>query len=365
MPENRPRVARGRGQSERMSTTVPDARMWRAFLERDPDFDGLFLVGVSSTRIFCRPTCPARRPRRENVQFFPRAEEAQRAGYRACKRCHPLEEAPALVRRLRALVEGSRGRRIGEKQLAALGIEPSTARRQFQRHFGQSFQAWQRAQRLGDGLHSVRAGASVIEAQQESGFESASGFRAAMERHFGTTPSRAAGARVLHTQWLDSPLGTLLLAADEQGLRLVEFAVEERLEREIVELREELGAVLAPGRNAMLAAARSQLREYFAGKRTHFELELAPIGSEFERRVWSELGRIPFGETRSYAEIAERIGRAGAQRAVGTANGRNRLAIVIPCHRVIRGDGELSGYGGGVARKRWLIDHERRGRTAR
>ena len=341
-----------------MTTT---ARMWRAFLERDAGFDGSFLVGVTSTRIFCRPTCPARRPKRENVEFFARADEAQRAGFRACKRCRPLEDSPALVRRLRTLVERSPGRRIGEKQLAQLGIEPSTARRQFQRQFGQSFQAWQRAQRLGDGLATMKNGARVIEAQQASGFESASGFRAAIERQFGASPSHAADSRVLHTRWVESPLGTMLLAADEAGLRLVEFAVEKRLAREI----QELDAVLVPGRTKLLAAAERQLAEYFAGERTRFDLELAPLGTEFERRVWSELGRIPFGETRSYGEVAERIGRAGAQRAVGTANGRNKLAIVIPCHRVIRGDGELSGYGGGVARKRWLLDHERRGRTAR
>jgi AraC family transcriptional regulator of adaptative response/methylated-DNA-[protein]-cysteine methyltransferase len=356
-----------------MSTTTPDARMWRAFLERDPDFDGLFLVAVRSTGIFCRPTCPARRPKRENVEFFGRADEAQGAGYRACKRCRPLGDPLILVRRLRGLVESSRGQRIGEKQLARLGIDPSTARRQFQRHFGQSFQSWQRAQRLGAGLHAVRRGARVIEAQLGSGFESASGFRAAMERHFGEAPARASRVRTLSTHWVESPLGTLLLAADEDGLRLVEFAVEQRLEREIAQLREALGVVLVPGRNRHLAAAEAQLAEYFAGQRTRFELELAPVGTEFELRVWSELGRIPFAETRSYAEIAARIGRAGAQRAVGTANGRNRLALVIPCHRVIRGDGELSGYGGGVARKRWLLEHERRvhspgagrGRTAR
>jgi AraC family transcriptional regulator of adaptative response/methylated-DNA-[protein]-cysteine methyltransferase len=337
--------------------------MWRAFLERDAGFDGLFLVAVRSTRIFCRPTCPARRPKRENVEFFPRAEEAQRAGYRACKRCRPLEDTPALVRRLHGLVEG--GARVGDKQLRQLGIEPSTARRVFQRRFGQSFQAWQRAQRLGAGLARVRSGARVIEAQLASGFESASGFRSAVERHFGEPPSRATGLRVLSTRWVESPLGTLLLAADEQGLRLLEFAVEQRLEREIAELREELGAVLVPGSTGLLGAAERQLAEYFAGSRTRFDLALAPLGTDFERSVWSELGLIPYGETRSYAQIAEGIGRAGAQRAVGTANGRNRLAIVIPCHRVIRGDGELSGYGGGVQRKRWLLDHERRGRTAR
>ena len=350
-----------------MSTNLlpAPARMWRAFLERDPDFDGLFFVAVRSTRIFCRPTCPARRPRRENVEFFPRADEAQRAGFRACKRCHPLEDAPALLRRLRGLVERSGGQRIGEKQLLQLGIEPSTARRQFQRHLGQSFQAWQRAQRLAAGLSSVRRGSRVIEGQLASGFESASGFRAAIERHFGATPARANGLRVLSTRWVESPLGTLLLAGDEQGLRLVEFAVEQRLEHDVAQLREELDAVLVPGRTALLDAAERQLAEYFAGSRTRFELELAPLGTAFERRVWSELGCIPFGETRSYGEIAERIGCAGAQRAVGTANGRNRLAIVIPCHRVIRGDGELSGYGGGVARKRWLLDHEGRGRPSR
>ncbi len=335
--------------------------MWRAFLERDAAFDGLFLVAVRTTRIFCRSTCPARRPRRENVEFFARASEAEGAGYRACKRCKPLEPgAPALVRRLCALVEGARGQRIGDKQLAALGIDPSTARRQFQRSMGQSFQAWQRAQRLGRALDGVRRGSRVIEAQLSGGFESSSGFRSAVERHFGAAPSRAAAVRTLLARWVESPLGTLLLLADEAGLRLVEFAVEERLEREIRDLRARLDAVVVPGTNAHLAAAERQLAQYFAGERTRFELALTPLGSPFELAVWKELRRIPFGETRSYAEIAREVGRASAQRAVGTTNGRNRLAIVIPCHRVIRGDGSLSGYGGGVARKRWLLDHERR-----
>ncbi|MBK7642316.1 MAG: methylated-DNA--[protein]-cysteine S-methyltransferase [Planctomycetes bacterium] len=340
--------------------SLAPARMWRAFLERDPGFDGLFLAGVRTTGIFCRVTCPARRPLRRNVVFFSGPAQAQSAGFRACKRCKPLEQKPELVRRLCELVEHSGAARIGEKQLVQLGVDPSTARRQFQRHFGQSFQAWQRAQRLGAGLRSLQRGSRVLEAQLASGFESASGFRSAIERHFGEAPARAARSSSLCVRWVDSPLGTLLLGADSDGLRLVEFAVEQRLAREIAELRESLGAVLVQSRNAHLAAAEKQLGQYFAGERERFELELAPIGTDFERRVWSELRRIPFGQTRAYAEVAARIGRAGAQRAVGTANGRNRLAIVIPCHRVIRGDGTLSGYGGGVARKRWLLEHEQR-----
>lgn len=344
-----------------MQTALDARRLWRAFLARDTGFDGLFVAAVRTTRIFCRSSCPARRPRRENVEFFGTSAEAERAGYRACKRCKPLESStPELVARLRALVERSSGRRIGDKELAALGIDPSTARRTFQRATGESFQAWQRAQRVGRALDGVARGRRVIEAQQSSGFESASGFRAAVERLFGAAPSRAAGAKRLLARWVESPLGTLLLVADDEGLRLVEFAVEQRLAREIRELRARLEAVVVPGTNAHLAAAEQQLAQYFAGTRTRFELALAPLGSLFELAVWKELGRIQFGETHSYAGIARAIGRENAQRAVGRANGRNRLAIVIPCHRVICGDGSLSGYGGGAARKLWLLEHERR-----
>lgn len=348
-----------------MSSLPAPARMWRAFAERDPAFEGVFLVAVRTTGIFCRPTCPARRPRRENVEFFADAASARAHGFRACKRCRPLEAqlfAPPLVERLRTLVESEPEARIGDKELARIGVEPSTARRQFRKHFGLSFQAWQRAHRLGIALGSVREGARVIEAQQQGGFESGSGFRAAVERHFGAAPSRAARHAGLLARWIETPLGSMLLVADEEGLRLADFVDRRAMEQQVLGLRERLGQPIVPGSNAHLRAAAAQLLEYFRGERREFDLVLKPAGSEFELRVWTALGRIPCGETRSYAEIAAELRRPGAQRAVGTANGRNPLAVVVPCHRVIRSDGSLSGYGGGVWRKRWLLDHEGRAR---
>jgi AraC family transcriptional regulator of adaptative response/methylated-DNA-[protein]-cysteine methyltransferase len=345
-----------------MMKMPPQTTMYRALVERDSTFEGVFFVGVRTTGIFCRPTCPARKPKAENVEFFASTNDALYAGYRPCSRCAPLDREkrpPALVQKLTGLVDQANGNRITGAQLTKLGIDPSTARRQFQKYFGMTFQAYVRARRMGRALHQIRKGDSVIGAQIEQGFDSASGFWEAFRQVFGQPPSKAGAVAILQAKWIDTPLGAMVAVADEQHLRLLEFVDRRGLERELLQLRRQTSAVIVPGENAILDNTAVQLREYFDRKRSAFDIPIVTVGTPFEKSVWKQLSLIPSGETRSYSQLAKRVGSPDAVRAVGRANGRNWLTIIVPCHRVIRADGTLCGYGGGIWRKQWLLDHER------
>ena len=341
----------------------PSETMYRALVDRDSSFEGIFFIGVRTTGIFCRPTCTAKKPARENVDFFATPTEALGGGYRPCLRCHPMDpqqRSPKLIERLRSEVERAPGGRLTDKELAAMSIDPSTARRQFKRHYGMTFQAYHRARRLGLALGDVRRGGRVDEARNGSGFESESGFREAFTKIFGEPPTTAKTRAPLFAERIDTPLGPMIAVADEQGLRLLEFIDRRATERELSILRKRLGTNVVPGEHRYLTATRQQLADYFSGKKLEFDIPLAPIGSTFQLHAWKILQSIQVGETRSYSWMAKQLGDENARRAVGRANGTNMICIVIPCHRVIRADGTLCGYGGGLWRKKWLLDHERR-----
>ena len=346
-----------------MELLPPSDTMYRALVNRDSSFEGIFFVGVRTTGIFCRPTCSAKKPARVNVDFFSTPSEALHDGYRPCLRCRPMdpgERPPKLIEQLRAEVERAPGGRLTDKELSALSIDPSTARRQFKRHYGMTFQAYHRARRMGLALREVRKGGRVDEAQGGSGFESASGFREAFTRIFGDPPTAAKSRACMFAERVETPLGAMLAVADDEGLRLLEFADRRALERELTILRQRLKTNVVPGEHRYLEAIRSQLARYFSGEELKFNVPLAPIGSDFQLRAWKVLRSIPVAETRSYSWMADRLGIPGARRAVGRANGTNMLSIIIPCHRVIRADGTLCGYGGGLWRKKWLLDHEKK-----
>lgn len=341
--------------------------MERAYQRSDAEYDGIFFLGVKSTGIFCRPTCPARKPLPKNVEFFATPKEAMFAGYRACKRCHPLEiaEPPKWVAALLTELEREPTGRIREGRLHELGLDPSRVRRHFQKHYGMSFQAFARAKRLGRAFQQIREGTSLDAIAYDQGFESLSGFRDAFAKTFGEPPGRARStnaseSRVIQIAWQPTPLGPMIAGATERGLCLLEFTDRRMLEAQFVTLRKRIGTVMVPGTNVHLERLARELAAYFAGRLTEFTVELDAPGSEFQRRVWDELLRIPYGDTRSYDAIARAIGSRGAQRAVGKANGENRIAIVIPCHRVVNADGKLGGYGGGVRRKEFLLGLEKR-----
>jgi AraC family transcriptional regulator, regulatory protein of adaptative response / methylated-DNA-[protein]-cysteine methyltransferase len=341
----------------------PAEMMYRALVNRDPSFEGIFFVGVRTTGIFCRPTCTAKKPARENVDFFSTSSEALGSGYRPCLRCHPMDPGkrpPELIERLRAEVEHAPGGRLTDKELIALSIDPSTARRQFKRHYGMTFQAYHRARRMGLALGGVRRGDRVSEARNGSGFESESGFREAFLKIFGEPPMTAKARAPLFVERIETPLGQMIAVADDEGLRLLEFIDRRATERELSILRRRLQTNVVPGEHRHLTSARQQIADYFSGNNLRFDVSLAPVGSAFQLRAWKILQSIPVGETRSYSWMAKRLGDENARRAVGRANGTNMICIIIPCHRVIRADGTLCGYGGGLWRKKWLLDHEQR-----
>jgi AraC family transcriptional regulator of adaptative response/methylated-DNA-[protein]-cysteine methyltransferase len=335
--------------------------MERAVLESDRSFDGTFFTAVKTTNIFCLPSCPARKPLPKNIEFFASAREAMLAGYRPCLRCKPLELAqpPQWAAALLARIESEPARRITNTDLRAAGIDPARARRWFQRTYGMTFQAYCRARRMGEALQRIRHGEPSDDVALGSGYQSQSGFRNAFQSATGTTPGRAEKERVV-TALLPSPLGTLIAGATDDGVCLLEFTDRRMLEHQLKIIRSRFRAAVVPGNNEHLHALRAQLDEYFAGSRQTFTVPLVSPGTPFEQRVWNALLAIPYGGTASYEEIAIAIGEsAAAARAVGRANGMNRIAIVIPCHRVITKQGTLGGYGGGLWRKQRLLELER------
>jgi AraC family transcriptional regulator of adaptative response/methylated-DNA-[protein]-cysteine methyltransferase len=348
------------------SRLPPAAEMEAAYQRRDASYDGVFYLGVKTTGIFCRPSCPARKPLGKNVEYFGTVREAMFAGYRACKRCRPLEVPgahPAWVNRLIAELDKDPERRIRDRDLRAMSIEPARARRYFQQRYGMTFHAFARGYRLRRAFQQLRQGADLDEVAMSHGFESHSGFRDAFGRLIGRAPGRSRSMGLVTLSWLDSPLGPLVAGATDEGVCLLEFSDRRMLETHIERLRQRLGPVL-PGSHPLLDQLRMELEEYFAGSRREFAVPLTYPGTPFQEKVWNALREIPYGETRSYEELAWGIGMPGAQRAVGHANGQNRLAILIPCHRVVNKDGKLGGYGGGKWRKQLLLDLERGEQTA-
>jgi AraC family transcriptional regulator of adaptative response/methylated-DNA-[protein]-cysteine methyltransferase len=341
--------------------------MYAAILECDPAFDGLFFVCVRTTGVFCRPTCRVRNPRPENVDFVATAEEAQRAGYRPCRMCKPLEPPdvhPDWVRGLLAEV-GRSEERLTDRALAARGLHPARVRSYFRRRFGTTFQAFQRSRRMGQALRQLNGGHDGLRAGFDSGYESSSGFRDAFVAEFGLTPGRANGLRCLVAEEMPTPLRPMLAVASSRGICLLEFRDRRAIATELRDLRRRFGIPIVPGSNEHVDRLRTELEAYFAGTLERFAVPLDLGGTAFQQRVWSRLLEIPFGEMASYARIGKDIGRPGAVRAVGQANGKNPVAIVVPCHRVVRADGSLWGYGGGLWRKRWLLAHERSVRGSR
>lgn len=335
---------------------------YKALVDKNPDYEGVFYVGVKTTGVFCRPTCPARKPKFENCEFFENAQQAALASFRPCQRCRPLlhpHQTSKLVQTLIEAIEQNPEKRWKDRDFQELSVDASTARRQFKKRFGMTFVQYARARRMGLAMKQIRGGNAVIDAQLSTGYESSSGFRDAFSRIMGAAPSLLGNHTILKASWLDTKLGPMLAIANDEALYLLEFVERRGLEREIECLRKRMKCPIIPGLTEPIRLIEKELGAYFEGKRQDFKTPLFLLGSPFQKLVWEELMKIPPGKTRSYAEIAMAIGKPTAYRAVANANGANQLAIVIPCHRVINSNGELGGYGGGIARKKWLIDLEK------
>ena len=343
--------------------TLPSQReMERAYQRSDASYNGVFYLAVRTTGVFCRPSCGARKPRAANVLYFATPREALFAGFRPCKRCNPMAATgtlPEWVARLLREVDRNPEERLTDARIRVLGIDPVRARRYFQKNYGMTFQAYCRSRRLGKALKHIRTGAPLDDVMLGSGYESYSGFRAAFGKEFGGSPGRLRSLEPLTVTWIESPLGSLIAAATETHLVLLEFTERRMLEAQFSTLRKYYGRPIVPGENSVLALLRKELAEYFTGARKLFTVPLEFPGTTFQKRVWAELRKLHYGRSISYEELARRVGVPRAQRAVGHSNGLNRIAILVPCHRVVAKNGGLGGYGGGVWRKQALLDLER------
>jgi AraC family transcriptional regulator of adaptative response/methylated-DNA-[protein]-cysteine methyltransferase len=337
-------------------------RYYQALLDRDPTFLGTFYVGVKTTAIFCLPTCRARKPKRENVEFFSTVKEALAHGYRSCKVCKPTENAsqpPPEVEKALQLLQEQPCRKLRDYDLRTENLSPENIRRWFLRHYGITFQAYQRMNRINQAYQELQNGGKPTTTAFEAGYESLSGFGYTFKKLIGRSPAQTDQKTILLIQRFTTPLGPMFVCASEQGVCLLEFTDRRMLETEFRDLQQRLNAEILVGENQHSQKAIREIGEYFAGTRRQFTIPLHTPATVFQLRVWELLQAIPYGETSNYQNQALILGNPNAIRAVARANGMNRVAIVIPCHRVIGKDGSLVGYAGGLERKRWLLDFEK------
>ena len=324
-------------------------------------YEGMFVTAVKTTKIFCRPSCRARKPLAKNVVFYKNSEEALKHGYRPCKVCRPMEleeENPRYIQQLIEELQDNPYGKIKDRDLKQRGLEPSHIRRWFKEHHNMTFHAYQRLIRINTGYHQIQKGESVTNTAFNSGYESLSGFNDGFKSIFGHSAKNSKNKSIIYIDRFSTKLGPMFAAATDKGLCLLEYADRKSLESEFKDLSERLNAVIVPGINEHIELAKQQLGEYLDGRRRDFSVSIDAPGTEFQKDVWKLLVKIPYGTTCSYLEQAKKLEKPKAVRAVANANGMNRISIIIPCHRVIGSDGSLTGYGGGLPRKKWLLELE-------
>jgi len=330
-------------------------------MERDARQDGRFVFAVRTTGIYCRPSCPSRRPQRDSVEFFPDPRHAERAGYRACLRCKPTEISVQVrsVMRARQLLDEAEGVLTLAELSKRVGVSPFHLQRLFKRATGLSPREYQSARRMQQVKRGLRKGDDVTTALYDAGFGSPSRLYEKTSQHLGMTPGayrRGGAGMTIQYAIVPSPLGRLLVAATPRGLCAVRFGDNAtELERE---LREEFSAAEVHRDDAALKPYLQPLLASLRGENVTMDLPLDVRATAFQKKVWDALREIPPGETRSYREVARAIGDPKAVRAVATACASNPVAVAVPCHRVVRSDGELAGYRWGIERKKRLLQKE-------
>ncbi|WP_165020799.1 bifunctional transcriptional activator/DNA repair enzyme AdaA [Dysgonomonas sp. ZJ279] len=335
---------------------------YKALLDKDKSFEGTFIVGVKTTGIFCRPTCTARKPKQENVEFFNNTKEAILKGYRACKICRPIEkpnDTPDYIKQVIKKIESDPSLKLKDYDLRQMDIEPSKIRRWFQKNHGITFHSYQRMYRINTAFKQIQSGISVTDTAFDSGYESLSGFNDSFKKVFGVSPKQSHNQQIIDFTRFETILGTMVACATDKGICLLEFSDRRMLETELKQLAKVRNATIIQGYNVYFDLLKNQIDAYFEGKLTEFDIPLDIVGTDFQKTVWDQLISIPYGKTRSYKEQAEVLNKPLAVRAVANANGMNKIAIIIPCHRVIGSDGSLTGYAGGLWRKKRLLDLEK------
>lgn len=340
---------------------------YRVVGTKNTQYNGIFIVAVKTTGIFCHPSCRARIPKAKNVIFYDSVQEALQHGFRPCKICKPMEKngsTPNYIQELIAELQRNPHIKISDKELEQRGILPYTIRRWFKKHYNMTFHSFQRMLRINDAFTHIKKGKSITHTAFDSGYESLSGFNDSYRSIFGISAGKTKHKTLINIVRFSTPLGAMFACATEKGVCLLEFTDEKRLEKLFSDLQERLKTVILPGNNKHLNQVQKELKEYFEGNRTEFTVALDMQGTAFRKQVWQELLNIPYGFTRSYKEQAIAMQREKAVRAVAAANGANKINIIIPCHRVVGANGSLTGYGGGLHRKYWLLNFEKENRLS-
>ena len=270
----------------------------------------------------------------------------------------PVGDPPAYVKKTLRLIRCAPHQKISDSDLRGMGIEPSTMRRWFKNNHGMTFQAYQRMLRINLGYQQIKTKTSVTHGAFDTGFKSMSGFAESYKNLFGASPSKSEEINTIIIERFSTPLGAMFACATNEGICLLEFTNRRMLEAEFKDLRKRLKAVIVPGENQHIRCLKKEMQAYFSGQLRHFSVPLVTPGTDFQNKVWKSLQKVPYGKTKSYLEQAQAMGNEKAVRAVARANGMNRIAIVIPCHRIIGSDGSLTGYAGGLPRKKWLLEFE-------
>jgi AraC family transcriptional regulator, regulatory protein of adaptative response / methylated-DNA-[protein]-cysteine methyltransferase len=333
-----------------------------AMFRKDASFEGLFVTAVKTTGIFCRPVCPARKPKPENVEFYESAQEAIHQGFRPCRVCKPMEQADKTPNHIQHLIDeisANTELRLKDADLRKRKIEPNQVRRWFQKNHNMSFQAFQRMLRINTAFSKIGSGQTVTTSAFDAGYQSLSGFNDSFRSIVGNAPTASKDKIIINIARFTTPLGPMFACATNQGICLLEFTNRRMLETEFEDLKKRLNAVILPGENNFLRQVEKEILEYFSKTRKYFTVPLHTPGTEFQNKVWKKLQQVQYGETISYKQLAIAMESPTAVRAVASANGHNRIAIIIPCHRIIGQNGDLTSYGGGLARKKWMIDFEK------
>jgi AraC family transcriptional regulator of adaptative response/methylated-DNA-[protein]-cysteine methyltransferase len=336
--------------------------MYQASYEKNSDFEGVFWMAVKTTGIFCRPTCTARKPKPENVEFFDNTKDAIQKGYRPCKVCKPLvnpDETPLDIRKLLIELSENPGLKLKDVDLVERGLQPITVKRWFLKHHGMTFHAFQRMFKINSAFKKLQQGENVLDVALDNGYESLSGFNDSFKNVFGVSPKNSKMEKIVDLKRIETPLGTMIACANENGICMLEFSDRKALPTELKEISKHFDANIVQGENPHFKTLEKELEEYFEGKLKDFTVPLAPVGTDFQKKVWEILRTIPYGTTRTYQQQADILGNPKAVRAVANANGLNKISIIIPCHRVIGSNGTLTGYGGGIWRKQKLLELEK------
>ena len=337
-------------------------QMYQASYEKNSDFEGVFWMAVKTTGIFCRPTCTARKPKPENVEFFDNTKDAIQKGYRPCKVCKPLEnpdETPLDIRKLLIELSENPGLKLKDVDLVERGLQPITVKRWFLKYHGMTFHAFQRTFKINSAFKKLQQGENVLDVALDNGYESLSGFNDSFKNVFGVSPKNSKMEKIVDLKRIETPLGTMIACANENGICMLEFSDRKALPTELKEISKHFDANIVQGENPHFKTLEKELEEYFEGKLKDFTVPLAPVGTDFQKKVWKILRTIPYGTTRTYQQQADILGNPEAVRAVANANGLNKISIIIPCHRVIGSNGTLTGYGGGIWRKQKLLELEK------